>query len=616
MTTPADRARKTLLDREKRQGVYFVREFRKIQQRLEKQIDETLIDIEAGRLAGEISPGLIARNLRLNKLLNAVTAEIEKMAPAFGGVIGLGQKQAIETARRQMSQTPEIGADLQFFDSEATKKLIGIAGNGQPLAKVFAKLATPIRQAVFDALFAGIATGSSNPVIAREINKALGTGAAAAMTIARTETNRAYREASREFYKETPAVIGWRWMSARDLHTCVICWRNHGRVFKNSVKMGTHPNCRCVMVPVFAGEAEVETGSKLFAKLTAAQQKTILGPRRFDLYNQGARLSDFVEPYKSPFGPGQRIKSLDRVTFKPRGGPAPQPKPPAPKPAARVTPPPALKPDKPAPRNFDFKTTKEAEIWASENYPGTVFDFDKIHVKAINPTLREFDKLAKEYPEVIARLKYVGTYRQKPVPYNEKLTIDPQNPRGYKRWLKFTRNSFAHASRDGFRIGLNPTYYGNLKKLQSSLDISAATGHLTSNKIELVMRHEFGHQVDNWIQSQGVNSFAEFVHGDGRGNVGEAWRAFKNKYKPTAALSRYSLTNREEMIAEGFAGIDSKPENDYARALNKFLTGYKDLKQFGPTQYKEFRDAPDKDAIRAEIRAIYNKLGLDYDTDI
>lgn len=316
----SEEARNALLQREKRQAVYFITEFRKIQDRLKIQIDQTLIEIEKGRLAGEISPALISTNLRLNNLLNAITAEIDTLSRPFARHIADGQAAAIDTAKETARKVlpPEITASFQVFDAEATKQLIGIAGNGQPLFTLFEKLGTPVRQAVFDALFYGMATGAANQTIARDIREAVGTGAVNAMTIARTETNRAYREASREFYDATPAVIGWRWMSARDLTTCPVCWSMHGRVFPTSTKFGSHPNCRCVSVPVFVDSAPVETGSNLFGNLTPAQQKAILGPRRFDMYGQGARLRDFVETYESPFGIGRRVKTLENTTFKPR----------------------------------------------------------------------------------------------------------------------------------------------------------------------------------------------------------------------------------------------------------------------------------------------------------
>lgn len=343
MANPADKARKALLNREKRQGLYFLAEFRKIADRLKADIDITLKDIEQSRKDndGVISPGLISRNLRLNSLLNQITAEINSMAAKFADKVADGQAAAVDIAKNQMRDTPEIAADLQLFDSEATKELIGIGGDGGALAKHFERLGPAVTRSVVDELTYGIGAGLSNQAIAKAITNAIGAGIVRAMTIARTETNRAYREASRKFYDETPDVIGWRWMSALDLRTCPVCWRMHGTVSKTSVKFGSHPNCRCVMVPVFADSEDVETGSAAFAKLTPAQQKTILGPRRLEMYNDGARLRDFVETYKSNFGTGRRVKTIANTTFK-RTGPAPAPKPIAKPTPAATTPKPTL----------------------------------------------------------------------------------------------------------------------------------------------------------------------------------------------------------------------------------------------------------------------------------
>lgn len=201
---------------------------------------------------------------------------------------------------------------------------------------------------MFDALFFGISAGSSNATIAREVRQAIGGGTAAAMTIVRTETNRAYREATRKYYAEVPGVIGWRWLAALDLRTCPICWALHGRIFKTKTKFGTHPNCRCTMVPVFADDPKPETGPELFAKLNDTQKKAILGPKRYELYLQGAELSDFVATTKTPFGIGRKVKNLAETKFKPKPRRGVEPIPP-PKggavPVARPKPPKAKTPD-------------------------------------------------------------------------------------------------------------------------------------------------------------------------------------------------------------------------------------------------------------------------------
>lgn len=320
-TNPGDRARNKLLTLEERRQLAVLSEFEKIGRRLEAEIAELLYRIEKQRrIDGNASPADLIQKARLNQLLDSITDEIRAASVRLGKVVESGQRSAVEIARVQAEQTPELRSQLFFFDSAATTELIGIAGDGSPLAVHFAKIARPARQAMFEALFFGVAAGKPNATIAKEIRDAIGGTTAQAMTITRTETNRAYREASRKFYDEVDGVKGWRWLAATEAEPppCPICWALHGRIFKTKTKFGTHPNCRCTMIPVFDLKEKFETGPQLFAKLTEAQKRAILGPGRLELYKQGAKLSDFVETNKTVFGIGRRVKPLSRTTFRPR----------------------------------------------------------------------------------------------------------------------------------------------------------------------------------------------------------------------------------------------------------------------------------------------------------
>lgn len=350
--SPGDNARNKLLELERRRQLAVVSEFEKIQNRLESEINDLLKIIEKERrIDGNASPASLFQKARLGQLLDQVTAEIKAASARLAGLTESAQNSAIDVAGTQAAKYPQLQADLVTFDAGATRSLVGLAGNGQPLAVHFAKLAAPARQAMFDALFFGVAAGVPNQAIAREVKDAIGGTTAQAMTIVRTETNRSYREATREFYTAAPSVIGWRWLAALDLNTCPICWGLHGRIFKTKTKFGTHPCCRCTMVPVFKNDAKQPTGPELFVRLNDAQQRTIVGPRRLDLYRQGAELSDFIETNKSAFGIGRQMKPIVRTTFKPAPReliPASVERLPAPKPvlpvADRTTPKPALKP--------------------------------------------------------------------------------------------------------------------------------------------------------------------------------------------------------------------------------------------------------------------------------
>lgn len=301
--TGGDLARKRLAEQERREIAYFLAEFLKIRNRMSGEIDATIAALDALKKAGEkLDPAILARNATLARLLKQIEAEIARLAPMAAARLVESKRFAVRVARLQAAELPIVNADLHVFDAEATTELMRIAGDGQPLRLYFEKIAEPVRNKVFESLFYGIAAGLPNRAIANEIGDAVGGGAVRAMTVARTETNRAYREASRKFYDQEPAVLRWRWRAVLDLRTCPICWQRDGQEFDTETPFETHPNCRCVMEPILEITPPVVKGPERFERLTPAQQKAILGPKRFDLYGAGTTLDDFVGVRSSPFG--------------------------------------------------------------------------------------------------------------------------------------------------------------------------------------------------------------------------------------------------------------------------------------------------------------------------
>lgn len=71
--------------------------------------------------------------------------------------------------------------------------------------------------------------------------------------IVRTETTRTFNLAAWDRYQRAGAKK-WRWLTAYDERTCPICRDRHGRTFSDPSELpphGSHPNCRCTIVPVF-----------------------------------------------------------------------------------------------------------------------------------------------------------------------------------------------------------------------------------------------------------------------------------------------------------------------------------------------------------------------------
>lgn len=225
------------------------------------------------------------------------------------------------------------------------------------------------------------------------------------------------------------------------------------------------------------------------------------------------------------------------------------------------------------------ETVEDAQDWANTNYQDIDFDFEGTHIDTINPTIDEFDRLAKKYPKVADRLEYVGTY-------------EGSISSTFHRWSSGT---YAHATSQG-EIGLNPKYYGDPAKFKGALERSVKVLKRNGknigsfhprggDNIESVMTHEFGHQVENWLYDVSEEtSFLPFVHQeDALGIVHSTLDIWEKHNKARKSLSRYATFSDSEGFAEGFAAISHMPKSKwpvYVQRQEKLLDYITDTSQW------------------------------------
>ena len=190
-----------------------------------------------------------------------------------------------------------------------------------------------------------------------------------------------------------------------------------------------------------------------------------------------------------------------------------------------------------------FTTTREAQAWANKAHPDIVFDFKHAHIDTINPTLKELDRLLNQFPEIADRLRYVGTYRDKAAMQEASVSF------GRRRAFS---GEYAHASTDGRRIGLNPSWYGDPERLKTSSyrDTLTRWHPPGTDNVESIITHEFGHQIDHWLTVQ-ESTRNELI-------------IFKNRNRADASLSRYAMKNSAEAWAESFSALRYTPEAEWS----------------------------------------------------
>lgn len=155
-------------------------------------------------------------------------------------------------------------------------------------------------------LYAANGTASS---LANEAARAQGTGALVTagrgglalglqqvLTIARSEEWHLYREVQDVQYQRSGVVRAYRRLSRRDGGTCAACLAADGWIYPEGDDFETHPNCRCIKVPLLIGQdaPDYPSGAEWFAQQSADDQRRILGAGRYKLYQAGTPLTDFA----------------------------------------------------------------------------------------------------------------------------------------------------------------------------------------------------------------------------------------------------------------------------------------------------------------------------------
>lgn len=228
----------------------------------------------------------------------------------------------------------------------------------------------------------------------------------------------------------------------------------------------------------------------------------------------------------------------------PRRGTLPPPAMP-PRPAA--PPAPVLPPAPALPPVPTFRTIAEAEAWARGEWPLIKWDLTGLDLGIVHELLTEFQRLAIEWPEVVSRLEYFGTYRK---------------IKAAGKTFRWKNRTYAHASQDGCRIAFNPNRFGNAAALRASIASDAASGwHPPGTGTPAsILTHEWGHQVDNFLKNRSDWHVVEVRPPGQTTSLAELLHELRSRYPATAQLSRYALKNESEAFAEAFAALRYTPE--------------------------------------------------------
>jgi hypothetical protein len=228
---------------------------------------------------------------QVNRYTDVATGDVSQ-AQQLMARLGLEHSQGLIDM-----QTESLLAQFDRLGVGAFEHMIGNAGDGSPLASLFADMPKQTGQAVTDALLKGSGLGWHPTKTAQAMKNAAGLTYQRSVLIARTEQLRVYRETTRQQYIASELVEGYRRVSSKSVRTCIACLMTDGKFFPLTVPFEEHPNGRCTAIPMVKerGSISWESGEDWFRRQDVAIQQQIMGPKRFEAWQAGKfKLGDIV----------------------------------------------------------------------------------------------------------------------------------------------------------------------------------------------------------------------------------------------------------------------------------------------------------------------------------
>jgi len=390
--------------------------------------------------------GTVRKDLEA-QLTGWATGEGPRIQAVVDQAASLAPGVALEMIRSRLQpQLPAaVAASLVRHRPDETAQIIASLTKGSPLTDLLVKAAGERAQQAAQTLVTGVALNQDPRRVAKDLGRVIDGGVTRARLITRTEMLRVTREAQRQQWLAGNAVSGWTWWSTLDKTTCMVCWAMHGSHHKLEEPFGSHPACRCSMIPevkaipgVPAADP-IRTGPDKFANLPPGDQRRVLGPTRHDKYLAGdLELPDVVQYHDDPrWGPTR--------TQAPVTGSTP--------PVAPAAVAPAISPH----LNDDGSISDRMDIYAAKS------GIKKKVLDGVQRAIHEIDKLLRVPNGLL-----------------ERIPVDYESRRG-------TAAFYQHSTR---YVGEGANYHKKLVRSRLGIGTGAQDNPVTT------FTHEFGHYMD------------------------------------------------------------------------------------------------------------------------
>lgn len=263
-----------------------------VQRSLEAEISALAADFADRRANNlDISQSALFRMERFQALLRQAQQQWDLYQAYSATTITDGQLEygalGIDHAAQAIGiQYDGVGTFFDRLPVEAIENMVGLTGDGAPLNLLLQDGFGDMANGMINELVRGTALGRNPRRVARDMVRGTAHGLNRAMTIARTEQLRVYRNASQQQYEASGVVVQHRRLAAHDDRVCAACLMQEGEILQPGEPVYDHPNGRCSSVPDVAGLANVqwELGRDWIIRQDEATQRKILGAVRYDAW--------------------------------------------------------------------------------------------------------------------------------------------------------------------------------------------------------------------------------------------------------------------------------------------------------------------------------------------
>lgn len=521
----------------------------------------------------QLEAQILKERERLDKILYNQVEKSIAMAVPMGADAGAAMLQ-------QIAQNGGIEISLATLDKRTVEAITANLLENSPLTALLQKAAGDGAKRLRDTLIEGVTLGYNARKIGSQMREALGGNLNRALTIARTETLRAYREGTHQTYQANQHLItGWYWTASLSRRTCGACIALHGQFFPSSERQYSHVRCRCTSVPAVKGAPPPfdETGEQWFANQPDDVQSSIIRNRStMDALRSGElRLRDVVGKQESPtwgpsfvqlgtrrslagqgsfptFAEADGPKSIEEIIQKELGDGSPT--------LAQISANRRLANFVPA------KTIAEAEKWATDNGISFFVNYKKLRIEDANKvnkklaeiwdtwSLRPLDEIDGRVDQQNVEAKANG----RSLLYHKSIL---KNPKKIKE--KFLRTTRDFSSDIKLTVAHHESLMRTTANAKKVLTLRRYAQYQrwyvrTSEDlfVEQVFVHESGHVIQDQLLGM-INPWLiqdRHMVGNRRSEMLEKWNKTKNEMtdEEKFSVSAYSSVDSSELFAELF----------------------------------------------------------------